>query len=113
MNELKAFTNSDWDGYAGASNLPDGSPPQIGYVVLPNKEDPDCDGGATIIVSGCEGSPDFGTVVEVNLSVYPATEGIYLSAPMKQAMAMFVAEHLTATYCTPDSLTALGFDRIG
>lgn len=98
MNELNAFTNTDWDGYAGASNLPDGSPPQIGYIG-------DC---VTIIVSG-EGAPEFGTIVEVDLSIFPDTQATFQSAPMPQAMAMFVAENLTAAHCTPDCLKAMGF----
>jgi hypothetical protein len=116
MNELREFSKSDWDGFAGAACLPDDTQPRIREIELSNADEPDCPGGAIIIVSGYEDHPGCitGCVIEVYLYIYGTAYGDtpWSMECSSQRLALLIANGLQVSDCSPEALEAIGFKPI-
>lgn len=104
MNELRKFTNTDYDGYAGAAMLPDDTWPWIR----------DFD-GAHVIVCGYEDHPGCieQAMIEVNLFIYDGDNFqdtlVFQSEPMPQRLAEVIARGMTPADCNRDALLTMRF----
>lgn len=89
---LKRFDKIDWESYSGCSNLPDGSDPVIGEVMLP-------EGTGNIVVAGNDDGkvqvsifrfPDVGNGLDLDFDMWTRSmdsveDGLWLASLLARA----------------------------
>lgn len=111
MNHLERYRPGAW--YADVSpipeRLPDGAGPFVRVISLPNRDEPECEGTAVVVVGGCSEPDAPGAFVTVLLSIYGRPFLPDYSIAVKPALAKMIALALEPPDCSPEGLEALGF----
>jgi hypothetical protein len=109
MQNLRTFTSADWDGFAGASKLPDGTGPYITEFENPYGHH------VELLVSGLEHETDGSAIVEAYVYRRHSQEpgdysvDVYCLPCKTPALAMLIADALKPDHFTSAMLASFGF----